>query len=522
MRRKGYRILGTALAAGLWLGAPSAAFAAGPSSTTSVAGQASVPVETGGLFHFLSHWVHDILGGSSHQTTESNIASAPIVSQNRIYTLKTVTNQQVPVMQAELAGLTGVSNFMTGAVGNTHNLSQTSNQHTSGSGTSTTYTTATTYGSTPVTTVAQSYNPGQVLGGSGILTSFNGTGIPGQQLIDNGYHAVDMLFSGVNTGGAPGQVTATSVANTLPPNTQRLFAKTLLTVAEDKNDPALTAKIDINQWVSDFQRLYPGIPISMVGQPLWGQTMPPLYDVGDSPEYNLSWSAADLAIIRRAGAMNTPMPGALKVTLTYSMGYNGQWILRQVFLHFWPDAAISNLPKHGHHQKCTVNCQPPQPVQPTVKTQGVTSGLTDSAAMTALARQGQINSLQGSLLASSGASGGSAVITVGGKNYQLGPNLMNEMHQALSANLRYVFPTVGNGSDSLIQSENTGLAANVGVSTGSPSGLGLSAGTAQSGSFDAYIGVGTGLASGIGQQLVQNTVTHSHPIVVKKRTFKRI
>lgn len=99
---------------------------------------------------------------------------------------------------------------------------------------------------------------------------------------------------------------------------------------------------------------------------------------------------------------------------------------------------------------------------------------------------------------------------------------MNEMRAALSANLRYVFPTVGNGTDSLIQSENTGLTPDVGVSTGAPAGLGLSSGTTQSGSFDSYIGVGTGLAPGVSQQLVQNTVTRSHPIVVKKRTFKRI
>ncbi len=518
MRRKVYRILGTAVAAGLWLGAPGAAFAAGPPPATLIAAQASVPVEAGGLINFVKHLYHDIVGGGTPKTTEADIASMPITSHNHVYSLKAVTNQKLPVMQAEVAGLTGASNFMTGAVGNTHNLNQTNNQRPSGSGA--TSTTQTWVSGVPVTTTVQTVNPNQVLGGSGILTSFNGSGIPGQQLLNNGFHNVNMLFSSTNTGVAGGQVTASSIASTLPPNTQRLFAKTLLIVAENNNHPSLTARIDDNQWVQTFESLHPGIPISMVGQPMWGQTNPPLYNVAPSPAYDLSWSSSQLAILHQDNALNTPMPGALKVTLTYVMGYNGQWQLRQVFLHFWPDGnAMPKPPKKS--PGCTVNCVPvPQQVA-VPKTQGVTSGLTDNAAMTDLANQGQINSLQGSFLGSSSGSGGSVVITLGGKNYQLGPNLMSEMASALAANLRFVFPTYGNGTASLIQAENNGLTANVGVSTGVPSGLGLSAGTSQSGSFDAYIGVGTGLAPGIGQQLVQETVTRSHPSVVKQYVHKK-
>lgn len=521
MRRRMYRVVGTALALGLWVGVPTSAFAAQRPATTSRV-QTTVPVETGGILHFLGHLVKDVthlFGGSSHGGSGHDLAALPVTKHHGTYSLHTPKiDQQLPVLGALLGQPTNI--FGVGGsslVGRKH--SRGANSHVS-----TTSTTQTWISGAPVTSTVQTVNPGQVLGGSGILTSFNGSGIPGQQLINNGFHTVNVLFSSTSTGVAGGQVTAASVASTLPPNTQRLFAKTLVVVSENNNQPWKTARIDDHQWVQTFEQLHPGIPISMVGQPLWGQTAPPLYNVAASSAYDLSWSASQLAILHQDKALDTPMPGALKVTLTYVMGYNGQWELRQVFLHFWPDGNAMPTPqKHQPTpQGCTVNCNP----QPTAKTppqpQGVTSGLTNSAAMTALASHGELNSLQGSLLAASGGSGGNSVITVNGKSYSLGPSLIAAMKAGLAANLRFTFGHSGLGASSLVQAVSNGLGSTVGVATQEPTGMGLTVGTGQSTGFDAFIGVGAGLDPGIGQQLVQNTVTHSTPSVVKNYQQKKV
>lgn len=525
-----YRVVGTALALGLWVGIPTSAFAAQiPVNTPQT--QVTVPVETGGILHFLSHIVKDVthwLGGGSHSGSGHDLAALPVTKHHGTYSLDTQKiDKQIPVLSAMTDSLTGLPSTVfqgLGSGGHGAKDAKKGPNHSSGGSSTVAQTTQTWVSGAPVTSTVQTVNPGQVLGGSGILTSFNGSGIPGQQLINNGFHNVNVLFSSTSTGVTGGQVTAASVASTLPPNTQRLFAKTLVVVAENNNQPWKTARIDDHQWVQTFEQLHPGIPISMVGQPLWGQTAPPLINVAPNPAYDLSWSASQLAILHQDKALDTPMPGALKVTLTYVMGYNGQWELRQVFLHFWPDGNAMPTPqKHQPTpQGCTVNCNP----QPTPKTspqpQGVTSGLTNSAAMKALASQGELNSLQGSLLAASGGSGGSGVITVNGKSYSLGPSLIAAMKAGLAANLRFTFGHSGLGASSLVRAVSTGLGSTVGVATQEPPGMGLTVGTGQSTGFDGFIGVGAGLDPGIGQQLVQNTVTHSNPSVVKNYQQKKV
>ena len=519
-----YRAVGTALALGLWVGVPASAFAAQTPVKTPQT-QVTVPVETGGILHFLGHIVKDVthwLGGGSHSGSGHDLAALPVTKHHGTYSLDTQKiDQQLPVLGALLGQPTGILGNVGAATGLLGAKDQGGSNHPSGA---TSNTTQTWVSGAPVTSTVQTVNPGQVLGGSGILTSFNGSGIPGQQLINNGFHTVNVLFSSTSTGVTGGQVTAASVASTLPPNTQRLFAKTLVVVAENNNQPWKTARIDDHQWVQTFEQLHPGIPISMVGQPLWGQTAPPLINVAPNPAYDLSWSASQLAILHQDKALDTPMPGALKVTLTYVMGYNGQWELRQVFLHFWPDGNAMPQPQKHHPgpQGCTVNCNPQPTPTATPQPQGVTSGLTNSAAMTALASHGELNSLQGSLLAASGGSGGSPVITVNGKNYSLGPSLIAAMKAGLAANLRFTFGHSGLGESSLVQAVSNGLGSTVGVATQEPPGMGLTVGTGQSTGFDAFIGVGAGLDPGIGQQLVQNTVTHSHPSTVKKYRQKKV
>ena len=499
------------LAAGIVLTSPAMAFAAGPPNPAPVvATTISTPVEIGGLFNFLGRVVHSIVQTVSQDYqafsravgiagTNPSLVQMPVHHSGTTNTLATGSPRGgLDLVGLRLLGIGGGTGF--GSIVGHNSNAITSRTPSSSGGITTTWT------DTPITSTVQTVNPGQVLGNSGILTTFNGAGIPGQQLLNQGYHVVNLFFSGVNTGQSGNQVNAQTIANTIPPNTGRWFAKTLLVVAENNSAPWLTAKISTAQWIQQFHGLFPGIPVSMVGQPLWGQTVPPLYHVADSPQYNLQWSASQRTILQQAHAMNTPMPGALKVTLQYFMGNDGQWHLQSVFLHFWPQGNAINHLHPGSKPPISVN--PTSPPWPTMTSQATMAGLTNSSAMQALAQKGALNSLQGTLLStlSSGGTGTSPIID-SGQGMNMGPNLTAQMAAALQSNLQYTYGGGGFGQPSALQSTNTGMNENIQIETQPPVSIGLESGTNQSNGSPTFVGIGVGLAPGVGGQLAKNTVT---------------
>jgi len=336
-------------------------------------------------------------------------------------------------------------------------------------------------------------NPGSVIQGSGILNSFPNLGLPGAQLLANGYHVVDQIYTGTRITTSNHAVGIQSIADGIPPGADRMFAKSLLTVG-------LGQRIDMAQWIAAFQAHYPGVSIAMVGQPNWGETIPPLYGVGNSGAYDLSWSPQDLAIIKNANAFNVAMPGSLYVTLTYTMGTDGAWHLTQIFLHFWPNANISQLKNTPTPQPVCVGtgCNPQIP-QAQPSNPGILAGLANSQALQALIAQKTVGSLLSGSVNGPGTANNPSGVTVidGTAQIHVGSNLTAEQTAAIAANLSGTWhPTV----------QSNGLVPQWQAGNPSANMVGLMTGTNSLDTANTYTGVGTGLASNAGQLLAQTVL----------------